>query len=1068
LLLGTTVLYSQRGPIGTRLAVDYLRDRGVPAVISIERLGPGGFSGSATLGPAGDPDLVIEHLDVEFEPFPFVRDGLAPRIRSLRLVRPQLKAQYLEGRLSFGTLQPLVDDFLARPAIGPPPDVVIEAGAARVATAAGELRIGGDTSVQGGRIVHLDARMGEHRLAADGRSAELESAALQLRGTGDRLTGRLNAVLPRLSQGGLTVEDATVRAALDLPYGQTTASLLDGRFGVDGTLQARRIQGDGGAVDAPNVVLALGGASRGSLQQLSLTGRGTVNLDAEAVEGRHAARTVRLTAETNDLSLSRTPQELRFALGLDLTGAAATLSAGDLRLTDVALTGESARLTGVHGPAGLTLDASPDILVAAASVRSGANAGTNLRLRLASPSLSAASGPDGWRLAGPLDTQASLARLNTGDLAFAALALEGRGQAEADAEGLNLEWRGALTSRAGTSPAEARSLARSLAAVVSDEAALGRALQTLRLEAPDLRLSAAGGDVRLHLAAPARLIGDGADVTVASHAGGALAAFGASGVTGALRISTAGPVLPELTLDLASYRLSGSGFVGQARLEATRFDAGPLRGAAVAASGRIASDRGGVSFVAGDCAVIAAEQLDGVHGPLVVDLRARACPQPQGPLLRMVSAGWEMQARLEEIGGRIPPAEIEIADAVADLVMTGGSSGLRTGAVEVAAATLIDRADERRFQTVWTSGRADLQGDAWTGRFLVADAAEARHLAQVTIVHDTGTGQGGAEIDASALSFTRGGLQPEDISPFLAGMATQAEGPAGFVGHVHWSQAGMTSGGRLFTPGLNFRSTVGPVRGARGELLFTSLAPLTTDEGQEIAIDHIDWLVPLDDARVVLTLTPTEAKIIRAEVEVGDGQAVLDPLDLRLGALLPTSGTLRLAGVDLNNLLSEFNLSDKLSIEARVDGVLLFAFTEEGLRFQDGRFFAAAPGRISIKREALTGVAADAPLEDSPNAVQSFAYQAMENLAFDHLDAVIASRPEGRLGVIFNIRGRHDPAVARSARIGIFELLGGRAFDQDLPLPKGTVVNLTLDTSLNFDELLEVYRSAGRSTAVQP
>jgi hypothetical protein len=35
--------------------------------------------------------------------------------------------------------------------------------------------------------------------------------------------------------------------------------------------------------------------------------------------------------------------------------------------------------------------------------------------------------------------------------------------------------------------------------------------------------------------------------------------------------------------------------------------------------------------------------------------------------------------------------------------------------------------------------------------------------------------------------------------------------------------------------------------------------------------------------------------------------------------------------------------------------------------------------------------------------------------------------------------------------------LQGRAFDKPLPLPKGTPIDLTLDTSLNLDELLASY-----------
>jgi len=145
----------------------------------------------------------------------------------------------------------------------------------------------------------------------------------------------------------------------------------------------------------------------------------------------------------------------------------------------------------------------------------------------------------------------------------------------------------------------------------------------------------------------------------------------------------------------------------------------------------------------------------------------------------------------------------------------------------------------------------------------------------------------------------------------------------------------------------------------------------------------------------------------------------------------------------------------------------------QGLRFTEGHLNAAQPGRISISRRVLSNVESAAP--DNPmdatapaeqgNAVQDFAYQAMENLSFDTLEATLNSTDNGRLGVLFHIEGHHDPAVAEEARISIQDALAGNAFNQRIPLPKGTPVNLTLDTSLNFAELLAAWRRGWKDAA---
>jgi hypothetical protein len=137
---------------------------------------------------------------------------------------------------------------------------------------------------------------------------------------------------------------------------------------------------------------------------------------------------------------------------------------------------------------------------------------------------------------------------------------------------------------------------------------------------------------------------------------------------------------------------------------------------------------------------------------------------------------------------------------------------------------------------------------------------------------------------------------------------------------------------------------------------------------------------------------------------------------------------------------------------------------------------ADQPGRLAIQRTALTGVTASGeappPGAADPNAAfTDFAYQAMEHLAFDALSATIASRPDGRLGVLFVIKGRHDPPTRQEIRLTPADIILRRFMGKPLPLPSGTGVNLTLDTSLNLDDLIgdwSDWRRTRGSGPVQP
>ena len=95
--------------------------------------------------------------------------------------------------------------------------------------------------------------------------------------------------------------------------------------------------------------------------------------------------------------------------------------------------------------------------------------------------------------------------------------------------------------------------------------------------------------------------------------------------------------------------------------------------------------------------------------------------------------------------------------------------------------------------------------------------------------------------------------------------------------------------------------------------------------------------------------------------------------------------------------------------------------------------------------------------------MQDLAYQAMENLSFDILSAQVNSLDEGRLGVLFRIRGRHDPPQRQELRIPLAEFISREFLNRELPLPSGTEIDLTLDTTLNLNELVSDIMSLNRA-----
>ena len=78
----------------------------------------------------------------------------------------------------------------------------------------------------------------------------------------------------------------------------------------------------------------------------------------------------------------------------------------------------------------------------------------------------------------------------------------------------------------------------------------------------------------------------------------------------------------------------------------------------------------------------------------------------------------------------------------------------------------------------------------------------------------------------------------------------------------------------------------------------------------------------------------------------------------------------------------------------------------------------------------------------------------------------------GRVAVLFHIRGRHDPPKRQELRLTIGELISRQFLNRKLPLPSNTQIDLTLDTTLNLNQLigdlLEMNRARRGQPAVTP
>jgi hypothetical protein len=515
--------------------------------------------------------------------------------------------------------------------------------------------------------------------------------------------------------------------------------------------------------------------------------------------------------------------------------------------------------------------------------------------------------------------------------------------------------------------------------------------------------------------------------------------------------SLTGGGLPPTRLGLRNFLWKEDGFTTDVTL-ASRFSYAMLRGADVAASGAVSWQAGRYTFTPTTCARIALAAFHPGASDLAKDVRGTLCAAQNQPAFSGTGANWKLAGEARGLSAILPLANTHLENGAARLAFEGQGADFH-GSAAVTAARISDRTAPIRFKPLAGAGTITLAGNVWRGKLAVTDT-DKNALGDVTFTHTLATGAGTAHIAAPKLVFAIGKLQPDSLSPLLAPFR-RAEGSASFAGDIAWTRNVLTSSGKLGIESLDFLTPLGKAHAVKTDIAFTSLLPPVTADNQDVTIARIDWTLPFSAVDLRFAFNPTTVKVEAVSTGWAEGHAALGAFTINLADPANVTGAADLNSIALGALVTASNLGSKLKLEGKVSGHIPFKLTPEGFRIEKGRIAADGPGRLSIDRSMWNQGGAVAA-----NAVQDFAYQALENLAYDQMSADLNSVANGRLQILFHIKGKSDPPKPQVAEIAIADILNGTALSKQVPLPSGTPIDLTLDTSLNFDELLKSYAQA--------
>ncbi len=637
------------------------------------------------------------------------------------------------------------------------------------------------------------------------------------------------------------------------------------------------------------------------------------------------------------------------------------------------------------------------------------------------------------------DYSVSTPKLEITAQAFSASLADGKLDGQADlslAAGAGFD-PGALTALRAQDPGLANAVTRNLAHLDLTLAAhVERHGQTntLALTAPLVAKGATGGTLQV---SKLTLKGGGSDLN------------------GEMEASLNGGGLPKLELQSHGFAIAKGALTAQASLKG-QFNFAMLRGAALAASGTLSWRDNRFAFSSGACAHATLAAFRPGPSELAKDISGDICAVPDTPLIAGDTAHWTFSGAARGVSAVLPLADARL-DNGAGRLRFAAADGALSGNIAVTAARMSDRQSAKRFNPVLGSGTITLAGGVWRGRFKTTDN-EKFPLGDVTFTHFQARGSGNASIAAPNLVFSPDKLQPESISPLLAKFR-RAEGSASFQGTIDWTSEGLNSRGKLVVGSMNFLTPMGEAHSTKTEIDFTSLLPPVSADNQGVTISRVDWTLPLSTVGLKFSFSPTAIHVGGVDSDIAGGHVSMDPFTIDLANPGRVEGKAQLTSISLAALVAASNLGSKLKLDSMVSGEIPFVSGPEGFRISGGHIAADAPGHLSIDPSlwAESGSA-------STNAVQDFAYQALQNLAFDNLTAELNSVDNGRLRVVFHIRGWNDPPTPQTANIPVTDLLNGSAFQKKIPLPSKTPIDLTLDVSLNFDELLKSYTDAWTSS----
>lgn len=352
-----------------------------------------------------------------------------------------------------------------------------------------------------------------------------------------------------------------------------------------------------------------------------------------------------------------------------------------------------------------------------------------------------------------------------------------------------------------------------------------------------------------------------------------------------------------------------------------------------------------------------------------------------------------------EIRGRFADLEMRMAAVPLDVTQASGNWAYEDSALVLndARIRVTDRADAPRFNPMIAEGAAlTLANNRITADALLREEKSGRAVADVDIVHDLGAGSGHADLGVQRLTFDNG-LQPTDLTPLAFGVVANTQGTVSGAGRIAWNASKITSTGTFSTESLDFAAAFGPVKGLAGTIRFTDLLGMVTAPDQQITVAEVNPGIAVENGVIRYALEPNNVFAFHSgKWPFVGGTLELKPVRMTLGVEETRRYTFVINGLDAARFLERMEMAN-LSATGTFDGTLPVVFDGSGGRIEGGYLRARAPGGN------LSYVGALSYEDMSP--ITNFAFDALKSLDYQDMSIGMDGALEGEIVTRVRIDG---------------------------------------------------------------